>query len=199
MPALAQQEPPELRARLFPCLQPDNKTDFAAIVRACTALLDDPSAGLGSARIAAIRISRANAYDELHDAAHARSDYDAGLAADPGNAAGYYNRGLFLARQKEIAAAEADFARAVALDGNIAAAHFYLGTMAFDRGDYETALRQFNDAIRLDPGKAMPYLRRGMTLLRMGQGDRAIADLKIAVGLDPSLGKDIVIDGKPLN
>jgi len=197
-PVFAQDEPPEVRARLFPCLQPADPA-FAGIIAACSALLDDKTIHLGSQRIAGIHISRANAYDELHDPAHARADYDAGIAIDPQNALGYYNRGLFLARQKDTAAAQADFTKCVSLDDSVAPAHFYLGQMAFEKGDYDTALRQFNETIRLDPGKAMPYMLRGTTLMKLGQTDKGIADLKIAVGLDPALGKDIIVDGKPLN
>lgn len=197
-PVFAQGEPPEVRARLFPCLQPTDPS-FPGIVAACSALLDDKTIHLSSQRIAGIHISRANAYDELHDGAHARADYDAGIATDPDNALGYYNRGLFLARQKDIAAAQADFTRCVSLNDGVAPAHFYLGQMAFEKGDYETALRQLDDTIRLDPGKAMPYMLRGTTLMKLGQTDKGIADLRIAVGLDPALGKDIIVDGKPLN
>jgi hypothetical protein len=35
--------------------------------------------------------------------------------------------------------------------------------------------------------------------VNLGQTDRTIAELGMAVKLDPHLGKDILVDGKPLN
>jgi tetratricopeptide (TPR) repeat protein len=195
-PAFAQQEPPELRARLTACFQPVNRTAYADIVAICTALLEDKSVALSNERLAGVHLSRANAYDALHDS-HAGSDYDSAVVLSPGNALIYYNRGVFYGAQHDVDRAAADFSKAISLDASMMPAHFALANIALGKGDFATAVARFTSAIALEPRLAQAYLGRAIAEGKLGKGDDAVADIKKALQLDPALAKDIQIDGKP--
>jgi len=196
VPAMAQQETAQMRARLVPCYQPASATPLSDVVSACISLLDDKS--WSNARLGGIYMSLANAYDETGDTARALADYNQAIAIDPGKALYFYNRGYFYYRQNDNDHADADFAQTVSLDPSIVPAHFLLGVLAERKGDIVASVMRFNETIALNPKLAQAYLARASAEGKMGQGDKAMVDIKMAISLDPALARNVSVDGKPL-
>jgi len=82
-------------------------------------------------------------------------DYlDKGLALNPGNFMGLFNKAIILIRMERFSEAEESLRRAVALSPNYVAAHFMLGEVALRMGRTDEAVAHYKDVLRLNPGDA---------------------------------------------
>lgn len=82
-------------------------------------------------------------------------DYlDRGLALNPDNFLGLFNKAIILIRKERFSEAEESLRRAVALSPNYVAAHFMLGEVALRMGRTDEAVAHYRDVLRLNPGDA---------------------------------------------
>ncbi len=89
-----------------------------------------------------------------HDDGKALEYLDRGLALNPENFIGFFNRAIILIRMERVAEAEASLRRAVALSPSYVPAHFMLGEVALGSGRTGEALAHYREVLRLNPGDA---------------------------------------------
>lgn len=89
--------------------------------------------------------------------AEAFAAYDRAIAAQPGLAEAWLNRGIGWLGQRDYAAAEADLTRALELDVRDAHKAYYHRALAHDaRENYTQAYYDFQQALSLSPGWHLP-------------------------------------------
>lgn len=116
-----------------------------------TILSHDPDDGSVCTKLAYIY---ANPAYPGRDDPKAIAYFDRGLALNPRNHLGHFNKAIVLIRMERFAEAEDLLRRAVALSPNFVPAHFMLGEMALRAGRTEEALAQYREVLRLNPGDA---------------------------------------------
>jgi hypothetical protein len=79
---------------------------------------------------------------------------DRGLALNPDNFLGLFNKAIVLIRMERFAEAEESLRRAVVLSPNYVAARFMLGEVALRMGRTDEAVAHFREVLRLNPGDA---------------------------------------------
>jgi tetratricopeptide (TPR) repeat protein len=77
---------------------------------------------------------------------------DRGLALNPDNFLGLFNKAIILIRTERFVEAEESLRRAVALSPHYVAAHFMLGEVALRMGRKDEAVVHFREVLRLNPG-----------------------------------------------
>lgn len=78
--------------------------------------------------------------------------FDRGLALNPTNYLGFFNKAIVLIRMERFSEAEDSLRQAVALSPNFVPAHFMLGEVMLRAGRPEEALAQYREVLRLNPG-----------------------------------------------
>lgn len=105
----------------------------------------------------------------------AMADFDAGLARDPNQAAGYMNRGSVLLRAARYDEARADFDRAIALGAsNLHVAYFNRGEAQEASGNLVAAYHDYRKAQELAPD----FKPASMELARFQVMERRVADIR---------------------
>ena len=84
---------------------------------------------------------------------------DRGLALNPTNFLGFFNKAIILLRMDRALEAEDALRRAVALSPSYVPAHFMLGEVALRTGRIDEARAHFRDVLRLNPGDAAATAR----------------------------------------
>jgi tetratricopeptide (TPR) repeat protein len=131
---------------------------------------DTSAAGGGHAEL----MEEGNLLFAAGEVAPAVAAYGAAIVADPGAAAGYYNRANALARLGALDEARADLDRALEIDPGFADAWNNRGMLRLALGDNEGALADLAAATRARPGDAEFMVNRGAALLELGRGVEAL-------------------------
>ena len=145
------------KARATPDLQSDG----------CTAVIE--SGKYSGAFLAAIFLSRGNAYDDKGDYDRAIADYNEAIRLDPKNSAAFFNRGLTSAKKKDYDGAIANYSAAIQLNRKDPDAFYKRGIAYDDKGDYVRAIADYNEAIRLDPNHTQAIVKRAAAIAKRNQ------------------------------
>ncbi|HET8780833.1 MAG TPA: tetratricopeptide repeat protein [Pyrinomonadaceae bacterium] len=113
------------------------------------------------------------------------SAYDSAIAANPGEAQLYCERGDAYAELQKFDKAVADYDKAISLKPNDPALIIGRGYFYASMGDLTSALADFDGAIALDPKNAMAYSNRGAAYSKTGNVPQAIADYGLAIEHEP--------------
>jgi tetratricopeptide (TPR) repeat protein len=106
------------------------------------------------------------------------------VSDEPQSAAGFYNRGIHHAQQKEYDKAIADFGKVIKLDPEFASAHVVRGEIWLMKRDFDHAIADYNEALRLDRA-SNAYRGRGFAWLGKKQLASAIDDFNEAIRMTP--------------
>ncbi len=118
--------------------------------------------------------------------------YDALIAALPGHADLFNNRGIALAQQGRAGEAAASYARAIAIDPRHADAHVNLGIARGHQGDFAAAIAAFDTALALVPSHAAARGNRAAAVAARDAAARpatalqpaaSVADAAVAAGV----------------
>ena len=102
----------------------------------------------------------------------------------PQTAAGFYNRGIQHARNKDYDRAISDFDRVITLDAKFTSAYIVRGEIRLKQKDPDRAIADFNHAVRLEH-QANAFRGRGFAWLAKKDPARAIDDLSEAIRIAP--------------
>ncbi len=106
---------------------------------------------------------------------------DAAIAADPGNASLYLQRGELHRIHREWSAAKSDYRRARGLDPALDAVDYCDGRMLLERGRYRAARAALDRFLAAHPGDAPALVTRARALLGAGLHAQAAADYTQAI------------------
>jgi tetratricopeptide (TPR) repeat protein len=109
----------------------------------------------------------------------------AALALRPRSAAVYYNMGIILTIQGELAEAEAAFKEAIRLNPALHQAHTNLGVVLRAQGRLVEAVVAYKQAIRLNPNHHLAYTNLGVALQVQGKLAEAVIAFQKAIHLNP--------------
>lgn len=98
----------------------------------------------------------------------------------------YYERGLHLFQQGDLANARAELKNVLQIDSRHAQAWLALGQIAEQSGDPQQALEAYSQAIRLAPRHAGARMRHAQFLASAGELERAQQDVEAALRASPS-------------
>ena len=168
----------------------------APLPHAYLALSLNSSGGASEAMATAVRLA-ANAPPAVRarvDAARAWADYDldgaaqaldAVVAATPGDAQAWLERGLVRLRQRRFDDAAKDMARALQADPALAAARPHLARALLAAGRVDEARAAAAEAVRALPDEALSHLVQCEVLRRARERSAALAACGRAIALDP--------------
>ena len=105
----------------------------------------------------------------------------------PGEAEGYFNKGLARYKINDVRGAVIDYNYAININRQYTEAYFWRGIGRFDLALPEPAIGDFNIVIQLDPKNSKAYYQRGNIKSFLGKKEEACADWQKA----DSLGYDI--------
>lgn len=125
---------------------------------------------------AVLRANRAQLTALMGDAEGALADLDAVIAADPGYADPYLDRGNLLHRLGRLEEALADYETAMRVGPPFPEPYYNRSEIRYARGDLAGALADLDHAIELDPGFTDAYVNRAGLLVALDELDRARAD-----------------------
>jgi len=101
-------------------------------------------------------------------------EYTGALAADPGSAGAYRNRGYAWLALGETEEAKADFDRAVEINPDFSEAYLGRGGLFFLRGKYAEAIDDFDKVIELDPWNATARYYKALACEKIGRLREAV-------------------------
>lgn len=107
------------------------------------------------------------------------------VAADPGYAAAWFNRGVIAARRKRRPEAEAAYRKAIAVRPDYVDAHLNLAAVLARSGRFAEAVEENRAVIRLEPRNAKAWFNLGRAYNGLEQRAQAAAAYRRAVELDP--------------
>lgn len=125
---------------------------------------------------AVLRANRAQLTALMGDAEGALADLGAVIAADPGYADPYLDRGNLLHRLGRLEEALADYETAMRVGPPFPEPYYNRSEIRYTRGDLAGALADLDHAIELDPGFTDAYVNRAGLLVALDELDRARAD-----------------------
>jgi tetratricopeptide (TPR) repeat protein len=124
-------------------------------------------------------LNEAALYAKAEDYENAIAVYNEAIAADPGNARGYFYLGKVYATQGMISESKERMDRAIALNPSYAPfANLTLGAAVAEAGDYESAATYFEAALAADPDLGLAAYNLGLSLVnlgRFGEAERAFS------------------------
>jgi hypothetical protein len=126
----------------------------------------------------ASQLDRAAASQTAGRLDEAVADYEAVLAADPGNAQAEYCLGLIDLRRQDIDQAHRRFSDLMARGHPHPRVQNALGVVALARGDYAQALEWHERALALDPAFPEAHVNRALMLLRAGRYPEGFAEFE---------------------
>ena len=141
----------------------------------------EPAASIAS------RAGRGEVLLELNRLEEALDDFDRVLAADPGMAAVWNNRGLALNALKRHEEALASYERAIALAPLAAQAHNNRGDALRELRRFGEALASFDRALAIKPDDWASLNNRAIALSLMGRMDEALASYDRALAIEPNI------------
>jgi tetratricopeptide (TPR) repeat protein len=151
-------------------------------IRACGEVI---TSGKETGRALAVALAhRARAYVEIGETVLALRDFDAAVAANPGDASLFADRGEARLRNGRPQEAIEDFTAALALDAGLVPAMTGRGNALLAMRNPEAALADFTAAMQADPKRADPVYRRAIANARLGRIADAMADYDKTVELD---------------
>ena len=148
-------------------------------------------------KAAALR-TKAQAYSEKNDYAHAVLVYTQALEADPQSAESFAGRALAKAGLNDIEGAAGDISRALKLDRNCAAAYGARSIIKLALADPNGALADASRAIELAPTNPRNYMTRGLAYEKLKDYRAAILDYTVAVDLNPQYDRVYLYRGLAL-
>jgi tetratricopeptide (TPR) repeat protein len=151
---------------------------------ALPSLPHDPDHAERAATWCAIHVGR-------RELAHAISDCNYAIAANPKNAIAFSNRGTLYLTYGDLSQALADYEKALQLAPLQANNHYNRGVARGMLGRRNEAISDYTEAIRLNPDLAIAYHNRGREYEDGGDRARAVADYERALELDPKLEPSI--------
>ena len=119
--------------------------------------------------------------------AHAISDCNYAIAANPNNPVAYANRGTLYLTYGDTRQALSDYEKALELAPHDAKNHYNRGVARGLLGQREGAIADYTEAIRLNPRLAIAHHNRGREYEDGGNRAKAVADYERALELDPKL------------
>jgi predicted TPR repeat methyltransferase len=111
----------------------------------------------------------------------------AALAADPGNAAYWNNRGSLLVSMGRLDEALTSFEKAVSIKPDFVEALSNRATLLFETNRLDAALAGFDAVLVLAPELAVGWNNRGNTLIKMGRFEDAVKSYDSALAIQPDL------------
>lgn len=132
-------------------------------------------------------------YKDITESGHEylkRKDYEKAIKAysleiekNPGDPAGYYNRGTAYLNMREYDKAIRDINKSISI--NPEAAHFYInrGNAFFRKGDFKNSIQDNSKAVELAPDNAIAYYNRGRAYYHDGEFEKALKDFEKAYSM----------------
>ncbi|WP_083556423.1 tetratricopeptide repeat protein [Hyphomicrobium sp. NDB2Meth4] len=157
--------------------------DPQRFARGCSKIISNKALS-SQMRVAAL-MTRASHYLDANDLQHAREDYAAALALNPGYGLAYGLRGYVSLLRRDYPAAITDLTRSVEL-GTYADGHKHLGMALEGAGDFKLALQELDSALLTTPNDAEALFHRGAVRQRLGQVDDARHDYESSLASGPS-------------
>jgi WD40 repeat protein/Tfp pilus assembly protein PilF/tRNA A-37 threonylcarbamoyl transferase component Bud32 len=137
----------------------------------------------------ALRLARADVYENLEEWPKAAADYSAVLKVQSASWEARFDRGKALLLAGKYDGAIADFTAALREDPHHAMVLHQRGRAHFEKGDYGKAIADCTAALRLDPLYAWAYHLRSLAYEKQGDKAKAEADRRMAGHLKPSLAR----------
>ena len=109
------------------------------------------------------------------------------LATDPGNAGNYYNLGLLLHRDGNLAEAETHYREALQRDPYLADAHNNLAVLLVSQGRNREGGDHYREALRIEPDSADVYLNLGRIYFAQNAVTDAITLFLRGIEIDPEM------------
>lgn len=160
----------------------DQKDYRGAVEAANIALKANPSDPVA-------RATRANAYVELGDYAHALVDHDAVLAQVGDDPGALVNSCWVRALANTDLGRARDYCdRAVAKRPSLSA-YDTRGFLDLRQGEFEEAIADYDKALRVRPNTASPLYARGVAKIRLGMVAEGRADMATATQLQPDIAE----------
>jgi predicted TPR repeat methyltransferase len=163
-----------IRTRYEALLDLYHQGEFAKTHLHCAELLEVAPAHAGALQLMGVLQARRGEFDAAVDL------FDRAIAAEPGLASAYNNRGNALLALHRPAKAVASYDQALALKVESAHALNNRGSALQAMMRFDDALASFARAIACDPGLAAAHQNRGELLLEIGERDAAIEALQQA-------------------
>jgi predicted O-linked N-acetylglucosamine transferase (SPINDLY family) len=113
--------------------------------------------------------------------------YERALAADPGFALAYFNRGVGLQALGRSEAALESYDLALARDRSLASAWFNRGVLLRQLGRSDDALGSYAESVAIKPDYVAAHYNRATLLLELGRAEEALEGFDAALGLEPRL------------
>ena len=117
------------------------------------------------------------------------------VAANPNDAAAYYERGNLYLDNDKFDDALADYNKAVDLGSKNPFAFAKRGNAFYKKKDYDLAISNYNIAITIKPTLQDVYFQRGMAYADKKDYDTAITDYTKSIELKPGLPKPYFLRG----
>lgn len=149
-------------------------------IAACTSEIDGGK--LRGEALALRYFRRATLRREKGEDERAIGDFGQAIAAKPGYAEAYNDRGISWQRGGDAQRAMADFDEAIRLDPGYAIAYNNRGTV---QAEPARAIADYSEAIRLNAAYAQAYYNRAVAWQKAGDYARAMADYGEALSRDP--------------
>ncbi len=131
------------------------------------------------------------AHPEIEEALHRCNER---IAAAPGDATLYLERGELHARHNDLLAAHRDYQRAAAISPRLPHLDRARGSLALIRGQLAEANAFLNQALAQSPDDAEALVLRSRVLAARGDRPSALADLSGALALIPAPSPDLFLD-----
>ena len=127
--------------------------------------------------------------DKKGEYAKALVDLDKAIAAFPGYADAYNNRGMVHYHQGLLISALADLSQAIKINPRFAEAYVNRGAVLGAGGHFAEAMADDNQALALNPNSVEGYNNRGNVYVKLQKYAEAVDDLKRAVDVDPEFAQ----------
>ncbi|HEY7303409.1 MAG TPA: tetratricopeptide repeat protein [Bryobacteraceae bacterium] len=122
-------------------------------------------------------------YGRIGDSVNAKQHFDEAIYLDPNRADAWYNFGVLLLSERNIAESEKAFRRALETNPDYAEAHYNLGVICEQQVRLDDAAREFGAAIAARPDYPEARFRLGRILVNQQKYDAAI--YQFAHALEP--------------
>ena len=131
-------------------------------------------------------------YMAVGDNEAALKDFEKFMELSPGEASGYFNRGMVKARQSKLIDALADFNKAVDIAPDEPRYYWERGLFHYTTGNLDSALKDFNKTLETGVPNASTYYMIGLVKLQTAKYREAVDNLEKCLQMKPdeNLAKD---------